>query len=173
MLLFLFFFFNDTATTEIYTLSLPDALPISNEIFVIDFGLAKPFLNNGERLPFSANLSFLGTYQFASRAAHFCIEQCPWDDLESLAYTLVSLLRPSPDDDMAMQSSEALCDGLPNELRIFLDECRGTTDVGDRDYFESRFQRPVDYAALRQLLKAALDEAQSSDDRSTKRQKTN
>src|SRR5229473_8525014 len=27
---FLFFFFNDTATTEIYTLSLHDALPISN-----------------------------------------------------------------------------------------------------------------------------------------------
>src|SRR5256885_11545650 len=29
MLFFLFFFFNDTATTEIYTLSLHDALPIS------------------------------------------------------------------------------------------------------------------------------------------------
>src|SRR2546430_10286324 len=29
LLLFLFFFFNDTATTEIYTLSLHDALPIS------------------------------------------------------------------------------------------------------------------------------------------------
>src|SRR5256885_10741873 len=29
MLLSLFFFFNDTATTEIYTLSLHDALPIS------------------------------------------------------------------------------------------------------------------------------------------------
>src|SRR5690349_22259233 len=29
MYLFLFFFFNDTATTEIYTLSLHDALPIS------------------------------------------------------------------------------------------------------------------------------------------------
>src|SRR2546430_340119 len=28
---FLFFFFNDTATTEIYTLSLHDALPISQE----------------------------------------------------------------------------------------------------------------------------------------------
>ena len=27
--LFIFFFFNDTATTEIYTLSLHDALPIS------------------------------------------------------------------------------------------------------------------------------------------------
>src|SRR5713226_10679873 len=30
---FFFFFFNDTATTEIYTLSLHDALPISNEFF--------------------------------------------------------------------------------------------------------------------------------------------
>src|SRR2546427_1643052 len=29
--MFLFFFFNDTATTEIYTLSLHDALPISLE----------------------------------------------------------------------------------------------------------------------------------------------
>src|SRR5256885_13661325 len=29
MLILLFFFFNDTATTEIYTLSLHDALPIS------------------------------------------------------------------------------------------------------------------------------------------------
>src|SRR3712207_6948871 len=29
MRLFIFFFFNDTATTEIYTLSLHDALPIS------------------------------------------------------------------------------------------------------------------------------------------------
>src|SRR5215813_15431897 len=31
-LFFFFFFFNDTATTEIYTLSLHDALPISREL---------------------------------------------------------------------------------------------------------------------------------------------
>src|SRR2546425_8188141 len=31
-----FFFFNDTATTEIYTLSLHDALPISRENFPTD-----------------------------------------------------------------------------------------------------------------------------------------
>src|SRR6266568_6661037 len=30
---FFFFFFNDTATTEIYTLSLHDALPISRPVF--------------------------------------------------------------------------------------------------------------------------------------------
>src|SRR3972149_8937598 len=35
-LFFFFFFFNDTATTEIYTLSLHDALPISRFIFSED-----------------------------------------------------------------------------------------------------------------------------------------
>src|SRR2546426_9593491 len=34
LLFFSFFFFNDTATTEIYTLSLHDALPISPSRFV-------------------------------------------------------------------------------------------------------------------------------------------
>src|SRR6266446_5872460 len=37
--LFFFFFFNDTATTEIYTLSLHDALPISSG--VIGFGACR------------------------------------------------------------------------------------------------------------------------------------
>src|SRR2546422_1256023 len=37
-----FFFFNDTATTEIYTLSLHDALPICVAHAPIDFGLKTP-----------------------------------------------------------------------------------------------------------------------------------
>src|SRR2546427_8006338 len=45
--MFSFFFFNDTATTEIYTLSLHDALPISLEdgarIAFFDFDLAQRF----------------------------------------------------------------------------------------------------------------------------------
>ena len=38
----LFFFFNDTATTEIYTLSLHDALPIFSRTCI--FGQVNPFL---------------------------------------------------------------------------------------------------------------------------------
>src|SRR6266853_3574800 len=38
---FFFFFFNDTATTEIYTLSLHDALPISPTLAVLAGGLEK------------------------------------------------------------------------------------------------------------------------------------
>src|SRR2546426_5642391 len=43
-LLLVFFFFNDTATTEIYTLSLHDALPISEEahdLRLLDAGLER------------------------------------------------------------------------------------------------------------------------------------
>src|SRR3712207_7662963 len=39
IVVFSFFFFNDTATTEIYTLSLHDALPISMERFLTALGL--------------------------------------------------------------------------------------------------------------------------------------
>src|SRR2546429_6373542 len=38
-----FFFFNDTATTEIYTLSLHDALPISASALVTVSAMDKPF----------------------------------------------------------------------------------------------------------------------------------
>ena len=45
---FLFlFFFNDTATTEIYTLSLHDALPIFNMIMGIGEGSIKLFFFQG------------------------------------------------------------------------------------------------------------------------------
>src|SRR6266567_4991448 len=37
--LLFFFFFNDTATTEIYTLSLHDALPISNVVDITNYAM--------------------------------------------------------------------------------------------------------------------------------------
>src|SRR5574343_781605 len=40
---FFFFFFNDTATTEIYTLSLHDALPISLISEIGEFFVTNPF----------------------------------------------------------------------------------------------------------------------------------
>src|SRR2546430_13105619 len=41
-----FFFFNDTATTEIYTLSLHDALPISCNFFAVRPGLTVTYARN-------------------------------------------------------------------------------------------------------------------------------
>src|SRR2546427_8512144 len=53
-MLFFFFFFNDTATTEIYTLSLHDALPIS--IVPVWIG-ASHLAGFGERSGFQARLA--------------------------------------------------------------------------------------------------------------------
>src|SRR5438309_11778962 len=44
--LFIFFFFNDTATTEIYTLSLHDALPIFGKILTSRLSLSKHLAHN-------------------------------------------------------------------------------------------------------------------------------
>src|SRR2546423_5236450 len=46
-LLYLFFFFNDTATTEIYTLSLHDALPICQRSDADDPGQPRVGLDGG------------------------------------------------------------------------------------------------------------------------------
>src|SRR5260221_11979087 len=48
----LFFFFNDTATTEIYTLSLHDALPISwnGEEYHFYLGGSRPDIKRSERV---------------------------------------------------------------------------------------------------------------------------
>src|SRR5258708_12288866 len=50
-----FFFFNDTATTEIYTLSLHDALPISSSNAMLPTGA-----NRSSSLPHSAQTSKSG-----------------------------------------------------------------------------------------------------------------
>src|SRR3712207_8824032 len=40
-MIYIFFFFNDTATTEIYTLSLHDALPISGSRALFPLGVSR------------------------------------------------------------------------------------------------------------------------------------
>src|SRR5256885_6736590 len=50
MLYFFFFFFNDTATTEIYTLSLHDALPISHCLRECGESSARPFDRKNTRI---------------------------------------------------------------------------------------------------------------------------
>src|SRR2546421_9103577 len=64
---FFFFFFNDTATTEIYTLSLHDALPI----YLLVYALARDedFFEEGELRVVVVNLALDERADLASRAA--------------------------------------------------------------------------------------------------------
>src|SRR5216684_9074268 len=52
-MVFFFFFFNDTATTEIYTLSLHDALPICHLTLVRDGWVEAPETNHRKGVDFA------------------------------------------------------------------------------------------------------------------------
>src|SRR5256885_5093280 len=69
LFVFFFFFFNDTATTEIYTLSLHDALPISLRRFVNE--LLGPLLQYAQSrdTPLLETLEALSAARWIRRAA--------------------------------------------------------------------------------------------------------
>ena len=65
----------------------------SQKIFIIDFGLAKFFVdqNTGYHIPQRKKTHFVGTASFSSRNSHELLEQSRRDDLESLANIMVYL----------------------------------------------------------------------------------
>src|SRR2546421_3673009 len=73
-----FFFFNDTATTEIYTLSLHDALPISREradVFLarlVEVGLVQ---QSGDELPSDRKSTRLNSSHDQISYAVFCLKK--------------------------------------------------------------------------------------------------
>jgi serine/threonine protein kinase len=59
------------------------------KIHIIDFGLSKPYIINGEHIDYKKKLKFMGTPDFASINAHNFIEQSRRDDMEALSYMLI------------------------------------------------------------------------------------
>ena len=59
------------------------------KIYLIDFGISKPYLLNNKHIPYQYKNKFVGNLNFASINAHKLYEQSRRDDLESLAYMLI------------------------------------------------------------------------------------
>src|SRR5688572_31115239 len=78
-ILHLFFFFNDTATTEIYTLSLHDALPISHTARITKDFLAESTIQVLAHPPYSPDLDRKSTRLNSSHSqisyAVFCLKK--------------------------------------------------------------------------------------------------
>src|SRR5256885_13468605 len=70
-LIFFFFFFNDTATTEIYTLSLHDALPIWVVVAKSHQGQQLSMRIVGELLTFAKNKNIFATTRADERIMSF------------------------------------------------------------------------------------------------------
>ncbi|XP_033736588.1 casein kinase I-like [Pecten maximus] len=136
-----------------------------NIIYLIDFGLSKRFrdANTLEHIPYLTNKSFVGSLSYASVNAQLGIQQSRRDDMESLGYILVYLLRGTlpwfglQNDtmkekyaltlDLKMElSKESICHGCPPEFFIFIKICQSM-----------RFDAEPNYSSLRKLFRNVLD----------------
>ncbi|ESW07517.1 hypothetical protein PHAVU_010G136500 [Phaseolus vulgaris] len=133
----------------------------ANQVYVIDFGLAKKYRDTTthQHIPYRENKNLTGTARYASMNTHLGIEQSRRDDLESLGYVLMYFLRGSLpwqglkagtkkqkyekiSEKKVTTSIESLCRGYPSEFASYFHYCRSL-----------RFDDKPDYAYLKRLLR--------------------
>ncbi|XP_050232837.1 casein kinase 1-like protein 2 [Mercurialis annua] len=133
----------------------------ANQVYVIDFGLAKKYRDTSthQHIPYRENKNLTGTARYASMNTHLGIEQSRRDDLESLGYVLMYFLRGSLpwqglkagtkkqkyekiSEKKVSTSIEALCRGYPTEFASYFHYCRSL-----------RFDDKPDYAYLKRLFR--------------------
>ena len=140
----------------------------SNLLYIIDYGLAKKYRdpNTYIHIPYKENKRLAGTARYASLYTHLGIEQSRRDDMESLGYTFVYLLKGSlPWQGVKGENRlekytmikeikqktkpETLCEGLPQIFVKYLRYCQ-----------QLKFEEKPDYAGFRNLFKTLFYERQ-------------
>ena len=105
-----------------------------SQIYIIDFGNAKEYINpiTGMHIPFTKGNNYIGNYKFTSKNAFLGYEMSRRDDIESLGYILIYLLKgylPWNDSNefnyikekKLSISSDDLCRGLPSGIKKFIE----------------------------------------------------
>ncbi|PIK52404.1 casein kinase 1 protein catalytic subunit, partial [Apostichopus japonicus] len=132
-----------------------------NQIFIIDFGLAKKYRDQKtkQHIPFRDDKNLTGTARYASINAHLGIEQSRRDDLESLGYVLMYFNKSTLpwqglkactkkqkyekiSEKKMSTTPEMLCKGFPAEFAMYLKYCR-----------QLGFEEAPNYVYLRQLFR--------------------
>ncbi|XP_023216138.1 casein kinase I-like [Centruroides sculpturatus] len=133
-----------------------------NMLYLIDFGLAKPYVLKRRHIPYREDRNLTGTACYVSINTHLGIEQSRRDDMESIGYVLMYFNRGNlPWQGLAAATKkqkyekiserkmsipvEVLCEGFPAEFATYLNYCRGL-----------RFDETPNYTYLRQLFSNLL-----------------
>ena len=133
----------------------------ANQIFVIDFGLAKKYRDpkTQQHIPYKEGKNLTGTARYASINTHLGIEQSRRDDLEGLGYVLLYFLRGLlPWQGLLAQNRKEkyerimrskldtttalLCQGFATEISTYMNYCKNL-----------RFEERPDYSYLKRMLK--------------------
>ncbi|KAL8128767.1 hypothetical protein V2J09_017922 [Rumex salicifolius] len=127
----------------------------ANQVYIIDFGLAKRYREAGtnRHIPYRENKNLTGTARYASCNTHLGIEQSRRDDLESLGYVLflpwqglkAATKKQKYDKICEKKLStpiEVLCKSHPVEFASYLHYCHSLT-----------FDQRPDYGFLKRLFR--------------------
>ncbi|KAK0423517.1 hypothetical protein QR680_008183 [Steinernema hermaphroditum] len=133
-------------------------------IYILDFGIARRFLNNENALKTPRNVvGFKGTIRFASLACHRNSELGPKDDCESWFYLLLDLIAPAGlpwrkmSDKKDVQACKEECRSAKREKLFQSFRCK--EEFGKLlDYIDSlKYHDKVDYSYIYQVLKLAAE----------------
>jgi serine/threonine protein kinase len=129
-----------------------------NELYILDFGLSKQYINKSKHISYKIEKELVGTARYASINVHDGIEPSRRDDLESVGYMLIYFIKSklpwqglqekkgenkikTIGDAKRWTSLTRLCDNLPVCFMEYIKYCRNLsfTETPDYEYLRQIF----------------------------------
>jgi len=143
-----------------------------SQLYIIDFGFCKSYLNDGEHKPQKKTTGLIGSPSYSSVTAHLYLEQSRRDDLESVGYMLLYLhlgRLPWQNIDDDEERNQKICSMKQHfiENRKETEKETEITNIPSLfiEYFKAiktiKYEEEPDYLSLIELMKREISSNQS------------